>query len=241
MMHAFTAGGHKILHPCSMDKPVINVGIVSDVVCPWCYIGTRRLQQAMALESHKYDFEVEYFPFELNPHTPEEGIDNRQYLCKKFGGESRFEQLIAHIKDLATNEGLNFNLEKQPTYPNTRNAHRIILMARESNDQERVVDAMFRAYFADGVDLSKTENLIEIAANVGLDRERVELLMQSNTGKTQIEMAEKELQDLGINSVPLFIINNEKSISGAQPVDAFRRAFEEVALVTGDLQRYANR
>lgn len=223
-----------------MQKPLINIGIVSDVVCPWCYIGRRRLQQAMALASERLDFELEYFPFELNPHLPEEGIDNHQYLCKKFGSESRFEQAIAHVKHLAAREGIAFNLEKQQVHPNTRNAHRVILMARETGKQDEVVEAMFRAYFTEGIDLSNKQNLIEIAENAALDRERVELLLQGNTGKMQIEMAEKELHDLGINSIPLFIINNKTSISGAQSVETFTRAFEEVAIVTRDVQRYAH-
>ncbi|HEU5146154.1 MAG TPA: DsbA family oxidoreductase [Chryseosolibacter sp.] len=222
-----------------MEKPLINIGIVSDVVCPWCYIGKRRLEQAMAFASDRFDFELEYLPFELNPHLPEEGIDNQEYLCKKFGSKSKFEQVIAHVKHVAAREGLEFNFEKQQTYPNTRNAHRIILMARETGKQNDVIEALFRAYFTNGVDLSNKENLIGIAAGAGLDRERVTLLMEGNTGKTQIEMAEKELHVLGINSVPLFIINNKTAISGAQSVETFTRAFDEMALVTNEMQRYA--
>lgn len=224
-----------------MEKPLINIGVVSDVVCPWCYIGKRRLQQAMAFESDRFQFEVEYFPFELNPHLPEEGTDYRQYLCNKFGSQSKFEEITAHVKHVAAREGIAFNLDKQHNYPNTRNAHRIILMAHETDRQDEVVEAMFRAFFTDGIDLSRKENLIDIAADAGLDREQVALLMQGNTGKTQIEMAEKELRDLGISSVPLFIINNKTTISGAQSVETFTRAFQDMAGVGREVQWYAHR
>ena len=181
----------------------------------------------MLLASDRFEFEVEYFPFELNPHMPAEGADFKEYLCRKYGSESKFYELTEHIKKTAALEGLNFNLEAQEKSPNTRNAHRVILLAREQGKQAEVADALFRAYFIEGTDLTKNENLVSIAEDAGLDAERVGLLLQSDTGKLEIEMAEKELHDLGITSVPLFIIENKLAISGAQPVEAFTKAFEE--------------
>jgi len=181
----------------------------------------------MQLASDRFDFEVEYFPFELNPHMPEEGADYKEYLCKKYGGESRFHELTEHVRRTAAREGLQFNLELQRTSPNTRNAHRIIMIARDEGKQLDVVEAFFRAYFIEGVDLSRVENLLDIAEDVGLDSDMIEALLNSNTGKLEIEMAEKELHDLGITSVPLFIIENKFAISGAQSVEAFTKAFEE--------------
>lgn len=216
-----------------MDKTKIRVGVVSDVVCPWCYIGKRRLEKAMALSADRFDFEVEYFPFELNPHIPEEGVDYREYLCKKFGSEEKFTELHEHVKRIAASEGLDFRLDLQQTSPNTRNAHRLMLVAREKGKQEEVVEALFRAYFTEGVDLTRVESLVRIAEDAGLDSEKIEQLLHSNTGKLEIEMAEKELQELGITSVPLFIIDDKLAISGAQAVEEFVRGFEETALVNG--------
>lgn len=216
-----------------MDKTKIRVGVVSDVVCPWCYIGKRRLEKAMALSADRFDFEVEYFPFELNPHIPEEGVDYREYLCKKFGSEEKFTELHEHVKRIAASEGLDFRLDLQQTSPNTRNAHRLMLVAREKGKQEEVVEALFRAYFTEGVDLTRVDSLVRIAEDAGLDSEKIEQLLHSNTGKLEIEMAEKELQELGITSVPLFIIDDKLAISGAQPVEEFVRGFEETALVNG--------
>jgi predicted DsbA family dithiol-disulfide isomerase len=214
-----------------MDKTKLKIGVVSDVICPWCYIGKRRLEKAMELASDRYEFEVEYFPFELNPHMSEEGASYKEYLCKKYGSEERFHQLTEHLRLTAAREELQFNLELQQTSPNTRNAHRIIMIARDEGKQLEVVEAFFRAYFTEGVDLTRIENLLDIAEEAGLDTDLIEQLLNSNTGKLEIEMAEKELHDLGITSVPLYIIENKFAISGAQSVETFTRAFDEAAMV----------
>jgi predicted DsbA family dithiol-disulfide isomerase len=213
-----------------MGKEKIKIGVVSDVICPWCYIGKRRLEKAIHQSSDRFDFEVEYFPFELNPHMPEGGSNYREYLIEKFGSESRFHQLTNHVRQIAAQEGIEFNLDIQTVSPNTRNAHRIILLAKEDGKQNDVVENFYSAYFCEGIDLSKKDNLLDIAARSGLDRGKIEQLLESNTGKVEIEMAEKELHDLGITGVPLFIIDNKFAISGAQPVDAFIQAFEEAAM-----------
>ncbi len=215
-----------------MEKTKIRIGVVSDVVCPWCYIGKRRLEKAMELASDRFEFEVEYFPFELNPHLSEEGADYQEYLCKKYGGEDRFHQLTEHLRLTAAREDIPFKLEMQKTMPNTRNAHRIIMIARDEGKQLEVVEAFFRAYFTEGVDLTRVDNLIEIAEEAQLDTELIEALLNSNTGKLEIEMAEKELQNLGITSIPLYIFENKFAVSGAQSVEAFTKAFEEAVAMT---------
>lgn len=218
-----------------MERTTIRIEIISDVVCPWCYIGKRRLEKAVQLASDRFDFEAEYFPFELNPHLPPEGVDFKNYLCNKFGSEERFHQLTEHTRIIAAREGVEFNLHLQNKSPNTRNIHRIIMTAREEGKQLEAVEGFFRAYFTDGVDLSRIENLITIAGQAGLDEDQIATLLDSNTGNLEIEMAEKELQDLGITSVPLFIIENRFSISGAQSVEAFTKVFEDAAMAIGQV------
>ena len=215
-----------------MEKTKIKIGVVSDIVCPWCYIGKRRLEKAMELSSDRFEFDVEYFPFELNPHMPEEGADYREYLSNKFGSESKFLELTDHVKRVAAREGLEFNMDLQRVTPNTRNAHRIIRLARQDGNQMQVAEAFFKAYFTEGVDLSSLENLVAISTKAGMDAEKIEQILHSNTGKVEIEMAEKELNDLGITAVPLFIVDNRFGISGAQSVEAFTRAFEEVSVMS---------
>src|SRR5687768_3200057 len=108
-----------------MSKEKIRIGVVSDVVCPWCYIGKRRLEKAIQNLSDRFDFEVEYFPFELNPQIPASGLDQKDYLIKKFGGEDRYRQLTDHVSKVAAVDGLRFDYNAQKISPNTRNAHRL--------------------------------------------------------------------------------------------------------------------
>jgi predicted DsbA family dithiol-disulfide isomerase len=211
-----------------MSKPKIKVGVISDVVCPWCYIGKRRLENAINNLSDKFDFDVEYFPFELNPQIPESGFDQKEYLTNKFGGEERYNQITDNTADVAAKEGLMFDFQGQKKSPNTRNAHRLIQFAKEDNKHLQMVEALFKAYFTDGVDLTKTESLVQLAANIGLDKTKIEQFLLSDTGKIEVEMAERELQQLGITGVPFYIIDNKFGISGAQPSESFIKAFEEI-------------
>jgi len=210
-----------------LDKPTVKIDVVSDVVCPWCYIGKRRLERAVDELSHKYNFDITYHPFELNPHMPESGNDQKQYLATKFGSAERYDQITKHVTEVATVEGLAFNFEKQKVSPNTRNAHRIIELARKEDKQLKMKEAFMKAYFTDGVDLSKKENLVYVAANVGLKKEGVEQLLATDEGLAEVELAEKEMQKLGITGVPFYIINNKYGISGAQPSETFKQAIEE--------------
>lgn len=213
-----------------MRKQKIKIDVVSDVVCPWCYIGKRRLEKAVQSLSDKYDFDITYHPFELNPHIPATGLNQKEYLTNKFGGEERYNQITGHVTRIAAEEGLTFNFQKQAVSPNTRNAHRIIQWAKAFNKQLEVKEAMMKAYFTDGVDLSKPENLASIAQTVGLNKSEVEAILQSSTGFAEVEQAEKEMQKLGITGVPFYIIQNKYGLSGAQPSATFIEAIEEAAV-----------
>ncbi len=211
-----------------MIKPTIKVDIVSDVVCPWCYIGKRRIEKAMNVLKDKYNFELEYHPFELNTELPKEGTDQKAYLAAKFGGEDRYRQLTANVVLAAAQEGLKFDFEKQAIMPNTREAHRIIQFAKHEGVQPAVKEAFMKAYFEDGVDLSKKENLVAVAVQAGLAKDKVEALLATDAGLAQVAQAERELQKLGISGVPFYIINNEFGISGAQASETFVQAFENI-------------
>lgn len=212
-----------------MTKPKIKIDIVSDVVCPWCYIGKRRIERAMNSVSDQYDFEIEYHPFELNPQMPAEGVNQKQYLSDKFGGEDRYDKITANTTAVAAQEGLNFDFNKQKVSPNTREAHRIIQFAKQEGKQPQVKEAFMKAYFEQGVDLSKKENLISVAVDAGLSKDAVEKLLSTNEGLAEIALAEQELQKLGISGVPFYIINNKYGVSGAQASETFRKAFEDIS------------
>lgn len=210
-----------------MSKTTIRVSVVSDVVCPWCYIGKRRLERAVDQLRDKFDFDIEYLPFELNPQIPESGLEQKSYLTDKFGGENRYEQLTKHVTNIASQEGLTFDYERQKVSPNTRRAHRLIQLAKAEGKQLAVVEAFFKAHFTDGIDLSKQENLIAIASDAGVDPQQVENLLNSDEGAAEVEGMERQLQQLGITGVPFYIIDNKYGLSGAQPSEVFVKAFEE--------------
>ena len=211
-----------------MLRQTIKVDVVSDVVCPWCYIGKRRLEKAIKQLSSEYDFEVEYHPFELNPSIPKTGFNHKEYLTEKFGGEEQYNMITARTSRVASEEGLSFNFDKQATSPNTRKAHALILLAKEENKQSEMTEALFKAYFSDGVDLSKDENLTDIAVQVGLDKSNIQLVLADNNTHSLIGEREVELQQLGIRGVPFYIINNQYGISGAQTSETFVKAFKEI-------------
>jgi predicted DsbA family dithiol-disulfide isomerase len=205
----------------TLNKPKITIDVVSDVVCPWCYIGKRRLEKAMDQLSEHYDFEVAYQPFELNPDMPKEGVNQKEYLSKKFGGEARYDQITSQTTQTAAAEGLKFDFSKQKISPNTRDAHRIILLSKEEGKQPETNEAYMKAYFEEGVDLSKKENLVATAVKAGLPEEKVIAWLDSDKGLSEVELSEQINHQRGISGVPFFIINNKYGVSGAQPSDAF--------------------
>jgi predicted DsbA family dithiol-disulfide isomerase len=211
-----------------VNKLKIKVDVVSDVVCPWCYIGKRRLERAIQQVANEVDVEVRHLPFELNANIPAAGLDQKEYLGAKFGGMERFQQLTSHVTSVASSEGLNFDFEKQNVMPNTFNAHRLIQLSAESGVQDAVVEALMKAYFEEGADLSKNENLISIAAAAGLNLEKATALLESSADVASVRQLEKLSQQRGISGVPFFIINDQYGVSGAQPSETLAQIFREL-------------
>ncbi len=212
-----------------MPKPKIKIDVVSDVVCPWCYIGKRRLEKAIAAVADRVDITLEYHPFELNPDMPAEGRNQKEYLTQKFGGEERYHQLTHHVTKTAAQEGLQFDYQKQTTSPNTRNAHRLIWVAKKYGKQIEMKEALMKAYFTDGIDLTKTENLVTVAAHVGLDAAETETFLNSSEGVVDVTTEEMQNAQRGISGVPFYIINNQYGLSGAQPSEVFAEALLEIS------------
>jgi predicted DsbA family dithiol-disulfide isomerase len=208
-----------------LNKPVIKIDVVSDVVCPWCYIGKRRLEKAMQQLSSEYTFEVEYHPFELNPDMPAQGVNQKAYLTDKFGSEDRYDQITNHTTQVAATEGLAFNFDKQNTSPNTRKAHAIVQLAKLKGKDLAVIEDLFKAYFTDGVDLTDDKNLIALAVQAGIEREDLELLLADENSLIRIAALEKEMSKLGISGVPFYIINSKYGVSGAQSSETFMQVF----------------
>jgi predicted DsbA family dithiol-disulfide isomerase len=212
-----------------MTKPKIKIDVVSDVVCPWCYIGKRRLEKAIAEVADQVDVELEYHPFELNPDMPPEGRNQKKYLTKKFGSEAKYLQITNQVTEVAAQEGLKFDFEKQVVSPNTRNAHRLIWFAKKQGKQIEMKEALMKAYFEQGIDLTKMENLISIAAQVGIDPEKTKSFLSSTEGMVEVTTSEMQNAQRGISGVPFYIINNEYGVSGAQPSEVFAKALLEIS------------
>jgi predicted DsbA family dithiol-disulfide isomerase len=207
--------------------------VVSDLICPWCYIGKRRLEAALRQLPKGTAVEVSWHPFQLNPEMPRRGMDRKEYCQRKFGSWEKCQQMFTEISSVGKTVGIEFHFEKQPTIPNTLEAHRVIWLAGREGCQGAVMEALFRAYFCDGVNLSNRGGLLEVSTNAGLDRKLVDRLLNSDEGVAEVWAEEKEVKSLGISSVPLFIIQETLAVSGAQPPEAILKAFEQAQASRG--------
>lgn len=184
----------------------------------------------MEMLKDDFEFDVTYGPFELNPDMPKTGANQRDYLTKKFGSAARYDQITRHVASIAREEGLHFDFDKQHVAPNTRLAHRLLLLAKQSGQQLALKEGLMKAYFTDGIDLSKPEELKAICARAGLAPEKIDAVLESNWGETEVVLAEQMQQQRGITGVPFYIINNKYGVSGAQPADTLRQIFQEITV-----------
>jgi len=207
----------------------MKIEIVSDVICPWCYIGKRRLEKALALLGGDAAPEVTWLPFQLNPGMPREGMPRAEYRRAKFGTLERSRQLDARVASEAAGEGLQFALERIERTPNTFAAHQLIDLAQETGVGEAVVDALFRAYFEEARDTGDREVLLEIATAAGLERAKVEARWADAGEARRVAELEESMKQLGISGVPTFILERKFGLSGAQPPEALAAAIREAA------------
>jgi predicted DsbA family dithiol-disulfide isomerase len=215
------------------EAAMLTADVYSDVVCPWCFIGKRRLEKALAGRAAT----VRWHPFELNPAMPREGVERRAYRVKKFGSWERSLELDAQVGRAFAGEGLTFNAEQMARTPNTFDAHRLIWLAGERGGQDAVAEALFRAYFTDGRDLSDRATLAAVAAEGGLGRAEVDELLAGERGAAEVRDREMSGRRLGISGVPFFVINDAVALSGAQAPEAFRTAFEQRRVSRGQQRR----
>jgi len=194
----------------AMAKP-LRIEVASDVICPWCYIGKRRLEKALALVGGEIEVNVAWLPFQLNPGMPPEGVARAEYRRAKFGSLERGKELDARVAREGAGEGIRFAFDRMQRTPNTLQAHRLIDLAQRQDRAEPVVDALFRAYFEEARDIGDQSVLAGVAGDCGIsgwpqaaDAERVAQL-------------EERVRELGISGVPTFIFNRRSGISGAYP------------------------
>ena len=190
------------------------IAVVSDVVCPWCLIGKRRLEKALALLDRP-DVRVHWRPFELNPDAPKQGVDRQSHRARKFGSLVRAQELEAGVAAAGAEEGIQFRFDRIQKIPNTFEAHRLIWFAGREGVQDAVVDGLFRAYFVDAEDVGEIDVLKRIGAESGLDAGRLDQLFAEMLGTEQLIAEQRALRVRGVNSVPTFFVNGEAVTSGA--------------------------
>jgi len=208
-----------------------RIDVISDAICPWCYIGKRQLERALdILEKHKLRFTVAWHPFQLNPEMPAEGVDRQQYRVAKFGSLERSRQMDQRITETAATVGIEFHLEKLARTPNTLNAHRLISFAGQKAMQDDVVESLFYEYFCNGGDIGDAQVLASAGSKGGLDHEEVLAMLATDIGKREVLAGDQMARRCGIQGVPSFALQGHVLFSGAVPADemaqAFRRAWE---------------
>ncbi|EEX10641.1 dsba oxidoreductase [Ruegeria lacuscaerulensis ITI-1157] len=205
----------------------VKLDILSDPICPWCYIGKTNLDKALAAVPD-HPFVIEWHPFQLNPDMPEGGMDRREYLERKFGGKEGAVKAYAPVVEHAEKAGLNINFEAMKRTPNTLDAHRLIHWAGIEGKQNEVVDALFDAYFVQGRDIGDHEVLADIADSVGMDAAVVLKLLKSDADRDDIRKRDAHSREMGVNSVPTFIVANQHAVPGAQPPELWAQVIDEI-------------
>ncbi|MCZ7656802.1 MAG: DsbA family oxidoreductase [Xanthobacteraceae bacterium] len=210
----------------------LTVDVVSDVVCPWCFIGKRRLERAMALRPD-LDVEVNWHPYFLNDWIPREGIGREQYLTTKFGSVERYASIARRVAEAAAGEGLSYALDRISRQPNTLDCHRLILWARNTGNAARMKQRLMDLYFTEGADLTDREVLVRAAADCGLDRDLTRELLAGVADVDRVSAEALRAKEAGIDGVPCFILGGMLAVSGAQEPEylaaAMDRAVEERA------------
>ena len=210
----------------------MNVAIVSDTICPWCYIGKRRFERAHA--GRPTDLAVEWRPFQLNPDMPAEGVDRRRYMVAKFGSEERVSEIFGAIEQAGAAEGIEFVFDRIARTPNTVGSHRLIAFAGRHGVQDQVVETLFHRYFEQGEDIGDDAVLAAAGADGGLDEGEVNRFLAGNDGIDEVRRESEAASRMGISGVPCFIFEGRYAVSGAQPPDVFERVFE--LAVAGDAE-----
>ncbi|WP_257169056.1 DsbA family oxidoreductase [Bradyrhizobium sp. SRS-191] len=208
-------------------KPLI-IDVVSDVVCPWCYIGKHRIEEALKLVPD-VPVELNFRPFFLNPWVPREGISREQYLTTKFGSVEAYKGIAGRVVAAAEEEGLSYRPDKVARQPNTTDCHRLILWAGQIGKAPEMKQRLMELYFRDGGDLTDTEVLVQAAADCGLDPAVVRTMLASDEDVARVSAQAQEAAEKGISGVPTYVFAQKYAVSGAQDPQMLARAIRQVS------------
>jgi predicted DsbA family dithiol-disulfide isomerase len=208
-----------------------RIEVISDAICPWCWIGKRQLERALPLLAEQgLNFEVGWHPYQLNPDMPAGGTDRAEYRAQKFGSLARSEQADARVSEAGAAVGLSFRHDLMRRTPNTVNAHRVIRLAgrhgvQDAGVQDAVVEALFRGYFTEGADIGDAATLARLAGGAGLDQAAVAAMLAGDAEREEVLAADRSARNAGLDGVPTFVMGNYVLFSGAVPAPAMAEAF----------------
>ena len=211
----------------------MQIDIYSDIVCPWCFVGKRRLERALNEFKDVMTVKVTWRPFQLNPTMPSDGMDRTAYLKAKFGSLEAFGRMEEQLLAAGADEQIPFAFEKIQRTPNTFVAHRLVWYAEQLGRQDSAVESLFRGYFTEGADIGSMSVLGQLAGRAGLDVAAVESFLHSEDGTAEVKAEEAVGRRLGIRGVPYFVLNGSSAISGAQPPDIFISAIQQARDTVG--------
>ena len=203
----------------------INIDIVSDIACPWCYVGKKHIEKAMS-EVKEFEFEVNWKPYQLDPTIPKEGIDRDTYLRNKFGSLERYDQLAERLKSAGRNAGIEFAEIKKA--PNTLPLHHLLHEAGKEGFSNELKERFFQAYFLNETDLTEVSEIVKIMAEFRWSEEKTIAAIESEEIGYEVNAEIRYAQNVGVQGVPYFIINNKYGISGAQPPEVFVNALRDI-------------
>jgi predicted DsbA family dithiol-disulfide isomerase len=206
----------------------LRIDIVSDAICPWCYIGKRQLERALEMLSQEgLYFSVHWNPFQLNPDMPKEGHDRAAYRAIKFGSAERARVLDERVAGAAANVGLDFRLDLMRRTPNTLDAHRLVWLAGREGAQDAIMEAVFAAYFTRGRDIGDRDVLADCAAQAGMNRAAVANFLASDVAAREMLAADRAAREAGVNGVPSFFLDGYGLFSGAMPAETMAEALRK--------------
>ena len=208
---------------------MIKIDIVSDTVCPWCYIGKKRLDKA--IEDFKgQEFEINWHAFQLNPNMPIEGINRELYLSTKFGGKERADSIYEQIKQAGSSSNISFNFNEISIMPNSFYSHMLIELSKEQNLQNKIAESLFDAFFIKGINIGNLSELTNIAISNNIKNFNEDLFKNRKDLRNTVQTSDENSRSKGVTGVPFFIINNNYAISGAQESEVFKKIFETCLL-----------
>lgn len=202
----------------------MKIDIVSDTICPWCWVGKRRLEDALTSRPD-LDVEIVWHPYQLNPATPKEGVDRKDYLREKFGTETYPEQMLGALVEAGEATDIDFQFNAMNRVPNTIDSHKVLRWAREFGHQDALAEILFRRYFIDNEDIGDIDTLAAAAAEVGMDADVVRGRLSDNTDDETVRAEAQHASQMGISGVPTFIVNDKYAVQGAQTANVFLQIF----------------